>query len=101
MVSVARTLKAVEENNGPVDKAKLPPLPVRSGPIGIFVMCSRNWYFTLGSELAMMTSALSPGQMEAALPVAIAAEHVDLDGPIWLAADSSPFPTYAQGRIRL
>lgn len=45
----------------------------------------------LGSSLAM----------EAALPVAIAAEHVDLDGPIWLAADSSPFLTYAQGRIRL
>lgn len=45
----------------------------------------------LGSSLAM----------EAALPVAIAAEHVDLDGPIWLAADSSPFLSYAQGRIWL
>lgn len=45
----------------------------------------------LGSSLAM----------EAALPVAIAAEHVDLDGPIWLAADSSPFLSYAQGQIWL
>ncbi|ADU71108.1 N-acetyl-D-Glu racemase DgcA [Pantoea sp. At-9b] len=45
----------------------------------------------LGSSLAM----------EAALPVAIAAEHVDLDGPIWLAADSSPFLSYSQGRIWL
>ena len=45
----------------------------------------------LGSSLAM----------EAALPVAIDAEHVDLDGPIWLAADSSPFLTYSQGRIWL
>ena len=45
----------------------------------------------LGSSLAM----------EAALPVAIAAEHIDLDGPIWLAADSSPFLSYAQGRIWL
>ncbi|MDF7661603.1 L-Ala-D/L-Glu epimerase [Erwiniaceae bacterium L1_54_6] len=45
----------------------------------------------LGSSLAM----------EAALPVAIAAEHIDLDGPIWLAADSSPFLSYSQGRIWL
>ncbi|MDW8845148.1 N-acetyl-D-Glu racemase DgcA [Erwinia sp. MMLR14_017] len=45
----------------------------------------------LGSSLAM----------EAALPVAIAAEHVDLDGPIWLAADSSPYLSYHQGRIWL
>lgn len=45
----------------------------------------------LGSSLAM----------DAALPVAVFAEHVDLDGPIWLAADSSPFLTYSQGQIWL
>ncbi|MEI7189481.1 N-acetyl-D-Glu racemase DgcA [Dickeya dianthicola] len=45
----------------------------------------------LGSSLAM----------EAALPAALAAEHVDLDGPIWLAADSSPYLTYNLGRIWL
>lgn len=45
----------------------------------------------LGSSLAM----------EAALPIAPQAEHVDLDGPIWLAADSSPFLSYSQGRIWL
>ncbi|ACS83967.1 N-acetyl-D-Glu racemase DgcA [Musicola paradisiaca] len=45
----------------------------------------------LGSSLAM----------EAALPVALSAEHVDLDGPIWLAADSSPYLTYNLGRIWL
>lgn len=45
----------------------------------------------LGSSLAM----------EAALPVAIAAEHVDLDGPIWLAEDSVPPLTYRAGRIWL
>lgn len=45
----------------------------------------------LGSSLAM----------EAALPVAVLAEHVDLDGPIWLAADSSPYLSYNQGRIWL
>lgn len=45
----------------------------------------------LGSSLAM----------EAALPVAVFAEHIDLDGPIWLAADSSPFLTYSQGQIWL
>lgn len=46
---------------------------------------------TLGSSMAM----------EAALPVAVDAEHVDLDGPIWLAADSSPYLTYNLGRIWL
>ncbi len=45
----------------------------------------------LGSSLAM----------EAALLVTPQAEHVDLDGPIWLAADSSPFLSYSQGRIWL
>lgn len=45
----------------------------------------------LGSSLAM----------EAALPVATAAEFVDLDGPIWLAGDSSPFLTYSRGHIWL
>ncbi|OQP35508.1 N-acetyl-D-Glu racemase DgcA [Pantoea latae] len=45
----------------------------------------------LGSSLAM----------EAALLATPQAEHVDLDGPIWLAADSSPFLTYSQGRIWL
>ncbi|QEW30342.1 L-Ala-D/L-Glu epimerase [Erwinia billingiae] len=45
----------------------------------------------LGSSLAM----------EAALPVAVSAEHVDLDGPIWLAADSAPYLSYNQGRIWL
>ncbi|MFP9228812.1 L-Ala-D/L-Glu epimerase [Pectobacterium cacticida] len=45
----------------------------------------------LGSSMAM----------EAALPIAVDAEHVDLDGPIWLAADSSPYLTYNLGRIWL
>ncbi|MBJ7223387.1 MULTISPECIES: N-acetyl-D-Glu racemase DgcA [unclassified Brenneria] len=45
----------------------------------------------LGSSMAM----------EAALPITTAAEHVDLDGPIWLAADSSPYLTYNLGRIWL
>ncbi|QZN95483.1 dipeptide epimerase [Symbiopectobacterium purcellii] len=39
--------------------------------------------------------------MEAALPVAAAADYVDLDGPLWLAADSSPYLTYHHGRIWL
>lgn len=39
--------------------------------------------------------------MEAALPVAVAADYVDLDGPLWLAADSSPYLTYHHGRIWL
>nr|MBA2817316.1 L-Ala-D/L-Glu epimerase [Candidatus Pantoea persica] len=41
-----------------------------------------------------LTEALA---MEVALPVALQAEHVDLDGPIWLAADSSPFLFCSQG----
>ncbi|EHD19613.1 MULTISPECIES: N-acetyl-D-Glu racemase DgcA [Brenneria] len=45
----------------------------------------------LGSSMAM----------EAALPIATTAQHVDLDGPIWLAADSSPYLTYNLGRIWL
>ncbi|MDX5629744.1 MULTISPECIES: N-acetyl-D-Glu racemase DgcA [unclassified Brenneria] len=45
----------------------------------------------LGSSMAM----------EAALPIVNAAEYVDLDGPIWLAADSSPYLTYKLGRIWL
>ncbi|CPR15903.1 N-acetyl-D-Glu racemase DgcA [Brenneria goodwinii] len=45
----------------------------------------------LGSSMAM----------EAALPITTAAEYVDLDGPIWLAADSSPYLTYNRGRIWL
>ncbi|MFP1726704.1 N-acetyl-D-Glu racemase DgcA [Lonsdalea quercina] len=45
----------------------------------------------LGSSLAM----------EAALPVTLSAIHVDLDGPIWLAADSAPYLTYNLGRIWL
>ncbi|PWC12276.1 L-Ala-D/L-Glu epimerase [Brenneria roseae subsp. americana] len=45
----------------------------------------------LGSSMAM----------EAALPLTTFAEHVDLDGPIWLAADSSPYLTYNLGRIWL
>lgn len=45
----------------------------------------------LGSSLAM----------EASMPVALSAEHVDLDGPIWLAADSSPYLDYKRGRIWL
>lgn len=43
----------------------------------------------LGSSLAM----------EAALPVTVSAEYVDLDGPIWLAADSAPYLSYHQGRV--
>ncbi|MFM2486855.1 N-acetyl-D-Glu racemase DgcA [Celerinatantimonas yamalensis] len=45
----------------------------------------------LGSSMAM----------EAALPVAIQAELVDLDGPLWLAADSAPHLCYRTGHIEL
>jgi len=45
----------------------------------------------LGSSLAM----------ESALPIATKAEFVDLDGPIWLAADNSPYLTYDHGKIIL
>lgn len=45
----------------------------------------------LGSSLAM----------ESALPVAAQAEIVDLDGPVWLAADNSPYLHYRAGRILL
>ncbi|MEN3258355.1 N-acetyl-D-Glu racemase DgcA [Sodalis endosymbiont of Spalangia cameroni] len=43
----------------------------------------------LGSSLAM----------EAALPVAIDAEFVDLDGPLWLAQDAAPHLQYGQGQV--
>jgi L-alanine-DL-glutamate epimerase-like enolase superfamily enzyme len=45
----------------------------------------------LGSSLAM----------EAALPVAVQAERVDLDGPIWLAQDSQPALRYEHGEVWL
>ncbi|MCV9879020.1 L-Ala-D/L-Glu epimerase [Brenneria izbisi] len=45
----------------------------------------------LGSSMAM----------EAALPLTAFAEYVDLDGPIWLASDSSPYLSYNLGRIWL
>jgi L-alanine-DL-glutamate epimerase-like enolase superfamily enzyme len=45
----------------------------------------------LGSSLAM----------EAALPIALQAECVDLDGPIWLAEDFVPGLRYQQGQIWL
>lgn len=45
----------------------------------------------LGSSMAM----------EAALPVAFQAEFVDLDGPLWLAADSAPHLRYHSGQIEL
>ncbi|CAM3563550.1 L-Ala-D/L-Glu epimerase [Rouxiella silvae] len=45
----------------------------------------------LGSSLAM----------EAALPVAVQAERVDLDGPIWLAEDYQPALRYQQGEVWL
>lgn len=45
----------------------------------------------LGSSMAM----------EAALPVALQAEFVDLDGPLWLAADSAPHLFYQNGQIKL
>lgn len=45
----------------------------------------------LGSSLAM----------EAALPVAVQAERVDLDGPIWLAEDHQPALRYQQGEVWL
>ncbi|CAG9295189.1 N-acetyl-D-Glu racemase DgcA [Celerinatantimonas diazotrophica] len=45
----------------------------------------------LGSSMAM----------EAALPVALQAEFVDLDGPLWLAADSAPYLCYHRGQIEL
>ena len=43
----------------------------------------------LGSSLAM----------EAALPVAVHAEHVDLDGPIWLAKDREGGVTLRDGLL--
>ncbi|MCR9001195.1 N-acetyl-D-Glu racemase DgcA [Rahnella perminowiae] len=45
----------------------------------------------LGSSLAM----------EAALPVAVQAERVDLDGPIWLAQDAEPALRYENGEVWL
>lgn len=45
----------------------------------------------LGSSLAM----------QAALPAALQAEYVDLDGPIWLAEDCAPHLRYDRGRIWL
>lgn len=45
----------------------------------------------LGSSLAMT----------AALPAALYAEYVDLDGPIWLEKDAAPQLTYDRGRIWL
>ena len=45
----------------------------------------------LGSSLAM----------DAALPVAVLAERVDLDGPIWLAEDYQPGLRYEQGEVWL
>ncbi|WP_432455850.1 MULTISPECIES: N-acetyl-D-Glu racemase DgcA [unclassified Agarivorans] len=51
--------------------------------MGVMVGCM------LGSSLAM----------EAALPVATDAEFVDLDGPLWLAADSAPHLVYQNGCI--
>jgi len=45
----------------------------------------------LGSSIAM----------EAALPVAVQAERVDLDGPIWLSQDAEPALGYHQGEIWL
>lgn len=45
----------------------------------------------LGSSLAM----------HAALPAALQAEYVDLDGPIWLAEDCAPHLSYDRGRIWL
>ena len=43
-----------------------------------------------------LTEALA---MEAALPVAIDAEYVDLDGPLWLAQDSAPHLHYGHGQV--
>ncbi|MFS7195187.1 N-acetyl-D-Glu racemase DgcA [Rahnella inusitata] len=43
----------------------------------------------LGSSIAM----------EAALPVAVQAERVDLDGPIWLAQDAEPALRYEHGEV--
>ncbi|MEL0628494.1 N-acetyl-D-Glu racemase DgcA [Psychromonas aquatilis] len=43
----------------------------------------------LGSSLAM----------SAALPIAAQCELVDVDGPIWLAVDSTPYLTYQQGDV--
>ena len=43
----------------------------------------------LGSSLAM----------EAALPIAAQSEIIDLDGPIWLAADSAPYLEFRHGQI--
>ncbi|AVF34641.1 N-acetyl-D-Glu racemase DgcA [Rahnella sikkimica] len=45
----------------------------------------------LGSSIAM----------EAALPVAVQAERVDLDGPIWLAQDAEPALRYQNGEVWL
>lgn len=43
----------------------------------------------LGSSMAM----------SAALPIAAQCELVDVDGPIWLAVDSTPYLTYRQGSV--
>ena len=45
----------------------------------------------LGSSIAM----------EAALPVAVQAERVDLDGPIWLSQDAEPALRYENGEVWL
>jgi len=45
----------------------------------------------LGSSIAM----------DAALPVAVQAERVDLDGPIWLAQDAEPALRYENGEVWL
>ncbi|MGC6387137.1 N-acetyl-D-Glu racemase DgcA [Ewingella sp. S1.OA.A_B6] len=68
----------------------------------------------LTEALAMCTEAKAQGlrimvgcmlgssiAMEAALPVAVQAERVDLDGPIWLAQDAEPALHYHQGEIWL
>lgn len=68
----------------------------------------------LTEALAMCTQAKTQGlrvmvgcmlgssiAMEAALPVAVQAECVDLDGPIWLAQDAEPALRYHQGEVWL
>jgi len=56
---------------------------------------------TLGLRLMVGCMLGSSLAMEAALPVAVQAECVDLDGPIWLAQDFQPGLRYHQGEVWL
>jgi len=55
----------------------------------------------LGLRLMVGCLLGSSVAMEAALRVAVQAEGVDLDGPIWLAEDYQPALRYQQGEVWL